>query len=143
MSTQILAPAAALVLWTLVMLLWVMVTRLPALKKAGINLAEPLPGGRRGQDLEGVIPDKVNWVSHNYAHLLEQPTLFYVVTVILAISGGASSTAITLAWAYVALRIVHSIVQATVNYVPVRFTLFLLGTIVLAILAVQALQAAL
>ena len=141
MNEQILAPAVVLGIWSLVMLMWLVITRLPALGRAGINLAEPLPGGRRGADLDGVLPDKVNWKAHNYAHLHEQPVVFYLVCVVLAIAGAVSPLAVKLAWAYTALRIVHSLVQATVNYVPVRFALYVAATVVLLILLLQALQA--
>lgn len=135
MQAQMLAPAAVLVVWTLVMLFWTAGVRLPALKKAGIDLGAR-PGGR-GQDLEGVIDPKINWPSHNYSHLVEQPTVFYPTVVILAIMG-AGAVDVTLAWAYVALRIAHSIWQATVNRVPVRFLLFITSTIALVVLAIRA-----
>ncbi len=141
MQAQILAPATVLVLWTLVMLIWAAGTRLPAMKATGGSLASAKPGGR-GQDLEGVLPDQVNWKSHNYAHLVEQPTLFYAVVVMLAIMGPSPHDTI-FAWAYVALRIVHSLWQATVNRIPVRFTIFLLSTLCLAVLAVHAAKLAL
>lgn len=140
MQTQILTPAALLVLWSIVMLFWMAGSRLPALRKLG-GLGNAKPGGR-GQDLEGVLPDQVNWKAHNYAHLMEQPTLFYATVAILAIIGpGAADVA--LAWAYVLLRVVHSVWQATVNRVPVRFLLFLLSTICLTVLALRALLATL
>jgi MAPEG family len=87
MQAQILAPAAALVLWSLVMVIWMAATRLPAMSKLGNDLKTAPPGGR-GQNLEGVLPDKVQWKSHNYAHLMEQPTIFYPTVVILALMGG-------------------------------------------------------
>ena len=138
MQAQMLAPAAVLVVWTLVMLFWTAGVRLPALKKAGIDLGAR-PGGR-GQDLEGVVDPKVNWPSHNYSHLVEQPTVFYPAVVILAIMG-AGGVDVALAWAYVALRIVHSIWQATVNKVPVRFLLFITATLALVALAIRAVMA--
>jgi len=141
MQAQILAPAAVLVLWSLVMLMWTATTRFPAMAKAGMDLKNAAPGGR-GQDLEGVLDPKVNWKSHNYAHLMEQPTLFYAVVVILAIMG-AGATDVLLAWVYVALRIVHSIWQATVNVVSVRFTLFLISSGCLLALAIRAAMATL
>lgn len=137
MQAQMLAPAAALVAWTLIMLVWTAGTRLPALSKLG-GLKNAKPGGR-GQDLEGVLDDRINWKSHNYAHLHEQPTLFYATVIILAIMGG-SPTDVLLAWIYVALRIVHSLWQALVNVVAVRFLLFSLSTIALVILAIHALM---
>ena len=141
MQAQMLAPAAVLVAWTLVMLFWMAGTRLPAISKAGSGLGEAKPGGR-GQDLEGVIPDKINWKAHNHTHLHEQPTLFYAVVVILAIMG-ASGIDVMLAWIYVALRIIHSIWQATVNKVSVRFVIFLASSLVLVALAVRAVMATL
>ena len=139
MDTAILAPAAALALWSLVMLFWLVVTRLPAISKAGIDMGSQ-PGGR-GQDLEGVLEPKVNWKAHNYAHLMEQPTIFYPVVIILFLTSSASSLAVGLAWGYVGLRIVHSIWQATVNQIPVRLLLFSLGTLCLLALTILALLA--
>ncbi len=133
----LLAPGAVLALWTLIMLFWTAATRFPAMRKLGIDIKAVPPGGR-GQNLEGVIPDQVNWKSHNYTHLLEQPTLFYAVIILLALAGGTSPLTVSLAWAYVAIRIVHSLWQALVNKLPVRFTLFLLSTICLLILTIKA-----
>ncbi len=140
MQAQILAPAAVLVVWTLIMLFWMAGVRLPALKKAGIDLGAR-PGGR-GQDLEGQLDPRLNWPAHNYSHLMEQPTIFYPTVVILAIMG-AGAVDVALAWAYVVLRIVHSVWQATVNKVPVRFLLFLVSSIALVALAIRAVMATL
>ena len=137
MQAEMLAPAAVLIAWSLVMLVWMAATRLPAMKRAGGGLGKAKPGGR-GQDLEGVLDDRINWKAHNYAHLMEQPTLFYAVSVIIALLGAGTGEVIA-AWIYVGLRIVHSIWQATVNIVAVRFVLFLLSTIALGYLAARAL----
>jgi hypothetical protein len=141
MQTQMLAPAAALVCWSLVMLVWMVVTRFGAFKQTGIDLAKSPPGGR-GSALDGVLPDIVNWKAHNYAHLMEQPTIFYPTVIILSATG-AGLIDVWLAWAYVAIRIVHSFWQAMVNRIPVRVQLFAASTLILAILAVRALIATL
>ena len=137
MQAQMLAPAAVLVAWTLVMLVWTAGTRLPALKRIG-GLKNAKPGGR-GQDLEGVLDDRINWKSHNYAHLVEQPTLFYAVVVILAIVGPHPHD-VLFAWLYVVLRIAHSLWQALVNVVAIRFLIFILATLALVILTIHALM---
>ena len=142
MDKSILAPAAALILWSILMLVWLVATRLPAISKAMGGIAKATPGGR-GQDLEGVLPPNINWKSHNYAHLMEQPTIFYATVLILAASGQSGGLNTTLAWAYVGLRIAHSLWQALVNTIPVRFSLFLLSTLVLLVLAINALRATL
>lgn len=138
MQAQMLAPAAVLVAWSLVMLIWTALTRFGAMSKVGVSLASAKPGGR-GQDLEGVVPDRVQWKSHNYAHLMEQPTLFYAVSVVIALLG-ASAGDVLAAWVYVGLRIVHSLWQATVNTLSIRFPLFLLATFALAYLTYRAIM---
>jgi hypothetical protein len=140
MQAQILAPAAVLVVWTLIVLLWIIPTRFGAVAKLEDKSALPSKPGVRGNDLEGVIPDKANWPAHNYTHLHEQPTLFYATVMILAITGPAALD-VTLAWAYVGLRIVHSLWQNLVNTVPIRFALFLASTIALIVLAIRAVMA--
>ncbi|MDL2353240.1 MAG: MAPEG family protein [Pseudomonadota bacterium] len=138
MQAQMLAPAAVLVLWSIVMLFWMAATRLPPIFKQPGGMGAAKPGGR-GVDLEGVLPDSVQWKSHNYTHLMEQPTIFYATVMILALMG-ANATDVALAWGYVALRIVHSIWQATVNKVSVRFALFNLSTVCLLVLAIHAFE---
>lgn len=142
MPESLLAPGAVLALWTLIMLGWVAATRFPALAKSGIDLKAAPPGGR-GADLENILPPEVNWKSHNYTHLLEQPTLFYAVTIFLHLSGGSTDLTRGLAWAYVVLRIVHSLWQARVNRVPVRFAIFGLSTFCLLALSLLAVIATL
>ena len=138
----ILAPAAVLVLWSLFVLLWMTATRFPAFAKAGLKLSEAEPGSRY-VDVEPSMPAKVNWKSHNYTHLMEQPTIFYAAVVILALAGEGSGINAGLAWTYVAIRIVHSIWQATVNIISVRITLFTLSTLCLWVLAINAVRATL
>jgi hypothetical protein len=135
-QSPIFAPAIVLVLWSLVMLAWLAMTRLPAMARAGVDLTSAV--GARGANLEGVVPDKVNWKSHNYTHLMEQPTLFYATVVILGVIGQGDGLNLQLAWAYVFLRIAHSLVQAIWNRVVVRFTLFSLATVALLTLALRA-----
>ena len=143
MTTEILAPAALLALWSLVVLGWAAGVRLTAMSKAGIDMSKPPPGGRRGADLEGLLPDSVNWKAHNYTHLHEQPTVFYAVSAVLAITGAATALSVQLAFAYFGLRVIHSLIQSTVNYVPARFLVFLVSTVCLAVLTVQAVMATL
>lgn len=135
MQAQMLAPAAVLVAWSLVMLFWMAGTRLPALAKSGA-MKDAKPGGR-GQDLDGVLPDSLQWKAHNYNHLMEQPTIFYATVVIIAMLGAQSGDVLA-AWIYVGLRIVHSLWQAMVNVVPVRLLIFLISTFALVYLAYRA-----
>ncbi|AWW74480.1 hypothetical protein CD351_08585 [Erythrobacter sp. KY5] len=140
MQAQMLAPAAVLVVWTLIVLFWIIPYRFGAIAKVEDKSKLPSKTGVRGSDLEGVIPDKANWPAHNHTHLHEQPTLFYAVSLILAVVG-AGALDVMLAWIYVGIRIVHSLWQILVNKIPVRILLFFASTTVLIILAIRALMA--
>lgn len=138
-QAEILKPVVTLIGWTLLMLVWLVVTRLPAMKAAGVDLGR-LVGGK-GTDADGVLPAKSQWKAHNYNHLLEQPTLFYAVCLVLALIGWGNGMNAAIAWGYVILRILHSLVQATWNRVAVRFTLFALSTLCLVALTLHAAMA--
>jgi hypothetical protein len=138
-NIPILAPAAVLVLWSLLVLLWMTVTRFSAFAKAGLKLNEA-ERGTRYIEVEPMMPPKVNWKSHNYTHLMEQPTLFYAVVAVLALAGAGDGVNVTLAWAYVGIRVVHSFWQALVNIVPVRAALFTLSTLCLLVLSINAVR---
>lgn len=142
MEAQMLAPAAVLVLWSLIVMLWIVPARFGAVANMKDKSALPNKRGVRGADLEGVLPDKANWPAHNFTHLMEQPTIFYPTVVILALTG-AGAVDVTLAWAYVVLRIAHSFWQNLVNTIPVRFGLFITSTIILIALAIRAVMATL
>jgi hypothetical protein len=139
MKAEILGPMIALIGWSLVMLVWLVITRMPAMKKAGIDV-KTITGGRPGA-LDGVVDDRAQWKAHNYIHLMEQPTLFYAICIVLAVMGQGDGFNATIAWAYVILRVLHSIVQATFNRILVRFILFGLATIALLMLTVHAAMA--
>lgn len=141
-SLNLLAPAAALIVWTLVVMVWMIFIRMTAFKTANVDLAKAPPGGR-GQDLEKVLPGPANWPSHNYAHLMEQPTIFYPTLVVLALLGQGNALNLALAWGYVGVRVVHSVWQINVNRIPQRAGLFFLSSLLLVILAVRAALSAL
>jgi hypothetical protein len=137
MGDSLLTPAAILVLWTMIVLFWMVARRAPALPKA-IGAAKRKKDNRLYRDIEEFMPDKANWASHNYTHLMEQPTVFYPAVVILHLAGANSNLNLGLAWAYVVIRIVHSLWQLNVNKIPVRIALFVLSSLCLAALAISA-----
>ena len=134
-NAPVLLPAAVLMCWTMVMLVWLAITRLPTMSKLKIH-PQKYP---RTQELGAALPAEVQWKADNYNHLMEQPTIFYAAVFLLALIGEGSGLNLTLAWAYVGLRIAHSLVHATINRVLVRFTLFLLSSVILTILVVNGL----
>src|SRR4051812_35681020 len=114
----LMAPILALVLWTLVIWVWMYATRIPAIQRAKLDPQE----AARTRTLN--LPAEVMWVSDNYNHLMEQPTIFYAAALAAQIGGHADAINVGLAWTYVGLRIVHSLIQCTVNIVTLRFTVF-------------------
>ena len=137
-GNEILQPVIVLAIWTMAMWAWMYATRIPAMSAAPeIEPASKLVGST-GADLRSKLPEKVSWKADNYNHLHEQPTVFYAVAIVLAIVGAGDGMNAFLAWIYVGLRIVHSIVQATANRVLVRFVLFALSSIVLIALIFDA-----
>ena len=135
--SSLIAPVVALVAWSLVVMLWMVIARFGEFRKAGINLRNA-PPGRRGVDLEGKIDARAQWKSHNYNHLMEQPTIFYAIVLALALMGMDQPINVALAWGYVGLRIAHSVVQATINKIAIRFPLFALASLCLLGLTVHA-----
>lgn len=131
-----LPPVIALAGWTMVMWLWMYATRIPAMNAAQVvpdNLARDPT-----MTLDAVLPPQTQWKAHNYNHLHEAPTVFYAVSIVLAIIGQGDGLNAQIAWAYVVLRVIHSLVQATVNRVMLRFAVFALSTFCLMALVGRA-----
>ena len=135
--SPILIPVVALVAWTLLIMLWMLVTRLGEFKRLGVTLTN-IPDGARGVDLEGKAEAKAQWKSHNYNHLMEQPTIFYAIAITLALMDFGSGLNYWLAWGYVGFRVIHSLIQCTVNTVRYRLALFSLASACLFGLAIHA-----
>ena len=133
-NIPLLAPVVAMILWIAVIWTWMYITRIPAIVQMRMRLD---PMRKRGEQMSE-LPAQVRWKADNYNHLLEQPQLFYATAIVLAVLGDNSAVAISLAWAYVALRVIHSIVQATFNHIPTRFGIFAVSSLVLWALAIRA-----
>ena len=135
-TNAILGPVATLALWSMVMWVWMYATRIPAMSRAKIDAAKMVGG--TGKSLDDVLPQEVQWKAHNYNHLMEQPTVFYAVALALALGGMGGGINAQIAWIYVVLRIVHSLIQVTVNRVMWRFGVFALASLALIALSVHA-----
>jgi len=134
MNSPILQPVVALVLWSFVMWAWLYATRIPAMVRYKVVYDTRQPA----EAFHAQLPAAVRWKADNYNHLMEQPTLFYAVALTLALVGQGSGLNAWLAWTYVGLRVVHSLVQALVNLVVLRFALFMLGSAALLVMVVRA-----
>jgi hypothetical protein len=132
--SPLLGPVVALVAWSLVMYVWLYVARIGAMRRNGISAK----GMRGTRGLDGILPPEANWPAHNYGHLMEQPTIFYAIVFALVLISFDHPINVYLAWAYVGLRVVHSLIQATVNAVIPRFIVFTLSSLCLLGLTTHA-----
>jgi hypothetical protein len=130
-ARPILQPVFVMALLTTAMCIWMYVTRIPAMRRAGID-----PGSATKESMQSLPPEVVR-VADNYNHLFEQPTLFYAVALAVAVLGHVDAVHVACAWAFTVLRIAHSAVQATVNVIPVRFALFALSWVALAVMILR------
>ena len=129
MTSSLIPPVLALVAWTFVMWVWLYVTRIPAMRAARIDLEAV---SRTGAKLD--LPPEVSRVADNYNHLHEQPTIFYALALAAQLANAVDICAVVLAWTYVGLRVVHSLVQATRNVIMIRFVVFAAASLVLLLL---------
>ncbi len=128
---SLLTPVLVLVTLTLIVWVWMYATRIPAMQKAGITPQ----AARHPGTWESGIPSSARQVAENYNHLLEQPTILYALAFYIVLMAHTDRTHVYLAWAYVVLRILHTLIQCTVNIVTWRFSVFALSTIALMIMA--------
>lgn len=136
-SSAILAPVIALAAWSMVMWVWMYATRIPAIIRLKMELDPNIPSGQQ----MATLPPRVRWKADNYNHLMEQPTVFYALAISLAVLGEGSGVNLQLAWAYVIVRVIHSLFQALSNKIMVRFVLFVISNIPLFPLTWNALHA--
>ena len=134
MRSSILAPLVALVLWSFVMWAWLYATRIPAVRKKNV-VYDP---HRPAEEFHAQLPAQVRWKADNYNNLMEQPTLFCAVTLTLALLNADAGLNTGLAWLYVGLRIAHSLVQAIINVILLRFAFFMAASLVLLVMSVRA-----
>lgn len=124
----ILYPIFALAWWTSCVLLLIPIARIRAGRRREIVVDDFKYGE------SSAVPPHVSIPNRNYMNLLELPVLFYVAAILLYLSPCTSATAIDLAWLYVGLRIVHSIIHLTYNKVFHRLAAFATSNVVLVLM---------
>lgn len=129
MNTPMLTPMLALIAWTAVVWVWMYATRIPAIQRSGLDANK----FQRKSDLD-VLPADVQRIADNYNHLHEQPVIFYALVIYCHLTGNGDAINVGLAWAYVGLRVVHSLIQGTINFIPARFGVFAAASAVLFVI---------
>lgn len=132
-ASAMLQPVIVVAVLSIVMMFWMLATRIPKMNELGIDPQRAQNTSTLGE----VLPQETMRISNNYNHLFEQPTVFYAVAITIAVLGHVDAIAVGCAWAYAGLRVVHSIVQATIDVVMIRFSLFALSSLALTVLVVR------
>ena len=127
---SLLTPAFVLVIWTFTIFLIMAIGRVRYTENVQRDAAHT-------KDLKGLLPAWVERTSDNYNHLFEQPVAFYAVSLAIALINNIDPLMVQLAWAFVILRIFHSLVQLTINIVLLRFAIFATGWFIIAYMAVS------
>ena len=126
-QVALLTPVFVLILWTFIIFLIMAYGRVKYTKNP--------QDAAHTNNLRGMLPNWVERTSDNYNHLFEQPVAFYAITISIALMNNFDPLMIQLAWAFVILRIIHSIVQLTFNTVLIRFGFFAAAWLVIAYMA--------
>ncbi|KAK6438061.1 hypothetical protein LTR95_005735 [Oleoguttula sp. CCFEE 5521] len=127
-AAPLLRPLTTLGMWSIVMEVWLYALRFPAVEKYKVKIDPSISAA----SLERALPPQVQWPAQNFNHLHEQPTYFIAAMLTLTLLGVRDAATVNAAWAYVGLRVVHSLVHSTTNTIMVRFSLFALSSTVLA-----------
>jgi hypothetical protein len=120
-NLEILYPLFALATWTFLVLLLIPFVRVRSVRRREIGPNDFKYGE------SPAVPPSVSIPNRNYMNLLELPMLFYVVCMVLYVTAGASRLAVYIAWFYVVLRVVHSIIHLSYNAVIHRLSAFALS----------------
>ena len=131
-STALLQPVIVLGLWSVVMMVVTIASRVSYMSNLDIAPEE----AKHTSDISSKLPSNVRQIGDNYNHLHEQPTVFYAVAIAVALSGHGEGVQVLLAWAYVILRIIHSLIQSIYNNVMHRFIVFFISGILIGAMAI-------
>ncbi len=134
---EFLTPVLVLIIWTLIVLVFMLSRRIPAMNKINRNTQKFI----ENPELMQQLPNKAKWAADNYNHLHEQPVIFYALMFYLAATNAGDSVNLYLAWGYVISRILHSLIQMGKNIVIARFLVFVIGTVLLMLMALRAVLA--
>ena len=123
----LLTPVLTLIIWTFIIFLIMAFGR--------VSFMNNPQDAAESKDYKDNLPAWVNRTADNYNHLFEQPVAFYAVSLSIALINNFDILVVQLAWAYVLIRVIHSLIQLTINIVLVRFFLFASGWLIIAFMA--------
>lgn len=134
---DILYPMLGMITLTGVMIFVLLSSRAPSIIKFWGNLQ----AAKHSDELRPNLPDRMRYITDNHNHLFEQPTLFYAIAIYIYLVNHSDPLHTQLAWSYVGLRVVHSIIHLSTNNVSWRAIIFVLSGLCLIAMIVRELLA--
>ena len=132
-SLNILAPLFAMIALTIIVWIYMYARRIPFIMRSGLTPQQLTP-----VEFARLSPPAVANPSDNLKNLSELPTIFYAVLLCLHVTHHVDSTYVNAAWLFVGLRVLHSAVHCTFNFIPLRFRLYAAGVLTLWFMAIRA-----
>ena len=130
---NILYPMFGMILLSCVVVIVFYLSRLfPVIKHFG-----NLENARYSEEFRPQLPKSLKNITANYNHIFEQPTLYYAAIIYIYLMQHVDNTNIILAWSYVVLRLIHTIIQFTINNVSLRVIPFILSGLCLIIIIIR------
>ena len=130
---DILYPMLGMITLSGLMTLVLLFSRAPSIIKFWGNLQ----AAKHSDELRPNLPDRMRYITDNYNHLFEQPALFYAVVIYIYLVNHADELHAQLAWGYVGLRVVHSIIHLSTNNVSWRALIFVLASLCLVAMIIR------
>jgi hypothetical protein len=127
-QSAILLPMVVLAIWTMLVLLLVPYRR----TKAALARQVKVNDFKFGES--AAVPPDVSIPNRNLMNLLEMPVLFYAACISFYITQLATPTVLALAWMFVGLRLVHSLIHLSYNMVLHRLAAFATSNLVLLVM---------
>ena len=132
-QSVIFQPVIAMLILTGLVWLLLFIRRMGYLGKQKID-AQQL---KTPQQVAALIPDDVNAPANNFKNLFEMPVVFYTICVVAFELGKVDGLLLNCAWAFVVLRVIHSLVHCTYNRVNHRFIAYLGASILVWVMVVK------
>ncbi len=131
---SIFGPFFAMLLLTLAVWVYMYVRRLTYIVTHHID-AQDLATPEQASE---IMPAEIHRAAYNFRNLFELPVVFYALCLYLFVTGTVDGVYVAGAWAFVALRSVHSLIHCTANIVILRFASYMLGALVLWAMVLRA-----
>ena len=125
-ASSILWPMLAQIGWTFMLYAWLTIARVGAVTRGEVEYSAFVLGREE--------PREVARITRNLANQFELPVIFYAMVVLLLALGRVSAVDAIAAWVFVAVRVIHTLVQTLTDNVPLRGRVFIINFLAVVVL---------